>query len=214
MVNVLDLFIGLVGLALAGFVLQKNLWRALLCVAPHSMRIEPDAPADAMRVPGELSRLEADVKALGFVPIGSRLERPRLTKELVSYDFAHVEDKVFVTLYLGRDRRPRLYFLSHTDRDAFVITANYRRPAREVPGRYFCGALEDASTERVFKAHQRRVASFGSPVGRFDQEGRLAAARAWFGGPGKVEVRLQNLHGLLWSVGTLGMVAAALFGKR
>jgi hypothetical protein len=213
-VNGLNLIILAVALCVAGWILYANLWRAVLCLAPQSMKIEAEAPADKMKLPSELAKYQADLLALGFCAIGSRYEKPRFTHETISYDYAQEKEKAFATIYLGRDDRPRLYFLSHTDGGAFVISSNYRRPAKEIPGRYFSGALEDFATDRLFKAHLRRVASFGQPTGRFDQEGRLAAARAWFAGPGRAEVRLQNLHGLLWSVGTLGMVGAAIFGKR
>ncbi len=212
--NGLNLIILAGALGAAGWILYANLWRAVLCLAPGSMKIEAEAPADRVKLPPELLGYHAELKALGFACIGSRYEKPRLTRETESFDYAHPEERAFATSYLGRDGRPRLYFLSQTEGGAFVLSSNYRRPAREIPGRYFSGALEGFSADRLFKAHLRRVASFGPPTGRFDQEGRLAAARAWFAGPGRADVRIQNLHGLLWSVGTLGMLGAAIFGKR
>ncbi|MBI3184537.1 MAG: hypothetical protein HYZ28_20570 [Myxococcales bacterium] len=210
----LDTLVTLLALFLAGVVLYLNLWRAVLCLWPPSIRIEAEVPADKMQVPAELSALEKEVLSLGFRPVGSRFEKPRFTRETISYDYACDKDGAFATLYLSRDGSPRLYFLTRTDQGAFVISANYRRPAREVPGRYFSAGLEDVSPERVYKAHLRRTASFGAPIGRLDQEGRLEAARHWFSGPGRVEVRQKNLHGLLWSLASLGMVAVAVFGKR
>lgn len=198
---------------LAALVLYFNLGRALLCLAP-SVRIEAEAPADKAQAPAELSPLERELRSLGFRPLGSRYEKPRLGRGTVSYDYAQEAERVFATLYLGRQGSPRLYFLSQTDQAAFVISANYRRPAREVPGRYFSAGLEGCAPERVYRAHLKRVASFGKPVGRFDQEGRVEAARAWFAGPGQLELRLGNLQGLVWSLGALGVAAAAIFGNQ
>ena len=106
------------------------------------------------------------------------------------------------------------YFLTPTVGSGFVITGNHHRPARELKGRYLSGALESLSAARVFTAHLRRVPEIGAPAGDYTQEARLAAAGAWFAGPGAVEVRQQNALGLLWTVGTVGMVAAAIFGSR
>lgn len=209
-----DTFILVGALGLGGLVLYLNLWRAVLCVAPASLLIDAEAPADGMTVPGELTALEKELLSLGFTPVGSHIEKPRLTFETVSYDFAHAAERAFATLYLSRRGEPRLYFLTQVEGGAFAITADHRRPSTERPGRYLSGWLEERSLSRLFKAHQRRAATLGAPVGRFDQAGRLEAAKSWFAGPGKREVRAQNLHGLLWSVGTLGMVGAAIFGKR
>ena len=209
-----DTFIVVGALGLAGLVLYLNLWRAVLCVRPSSLVIDVEAPPDKMEVPAELEGLAKELLECGFVPMGSHYEKPRLTHETYSYDYAHVAGKVFATVYLSRKDEPRLYFLTQAESGAFAITANHRRPARELPGQYLSGWIEDRTVARVFKAHQRWAATLGPAGGRFDQAGRLEAAKRWFEGPGKAEVRAQNLHGLLWSVGTLGMVGAAIFGKR
>lgn len=208
-----DLLTPLLAIGLGAGILYFNLWRAVLCLRPDSLEVEADAPPGTVKLPHELTRADGELRALGFLPVGSRYEKAPLAREVLSYDYAHPGDKAFATLHLGRDGKPRLYFLSQTDRSAFVISADYRRPAREIPGRYFSASLESFAPDRVYKAHLRRVASFGNPVGQFDQQGRLAAARAWFAGPGRSEIRLQNVHGLLWSVFSLGMVGAALLSR-
>ncbi len=213
MINVLDIAKWLVVLSLAGWALRTFLWRAVLCVAPSTLRIEPDVPAEQMQVPAELRELDRAVRALGFSPLGSRVERPRFTHETVSYDYASPQAQTFATVYLARDKSPRLYYLTPLAGGGFVITANYRRPAREIQGRYVSGGLEGFAPDRVFKAHLKRRESVGTPQGAFDAQARLAAAHAWFKGPGSAEIRLQNVHGLLFSVGTLAMVGAVYFGK-
>ena len=46
----------------------------------------------------------------------------------------------FATLYVGTRDSARLYFLTRTTSDGFVITGNHRRAAREIKGRYLSGA--------------------------------------------------------------------------
>lgn len=211
--NVLDLGMWGAGLLLAAWVLQRNLWRAVLVVWPSSLRIEADAPAGHERLPSELRGLDQALKAMGFSSLGQHVERPYFTRELVSLDYAHAGERAYASLYLGRDGQARLYFLSRTDQGAFVLSANHRRPSTDLPGRYFSGSLEDVAADRIFNAHKKRTAAYGAPVGEPTQEARVELARAWYRGPGGPEVRQQNVLGLLWTVGTLGMVAAAILGK-
>ncbi len=214
MINLPDVVALLVGAAVIAVVLRGNLWRAWLCLWPTSIQIEPDAPADQVKLPKILEQQDAELRALGFITVGSHLEQARFGPELISYDYAHPEDRCFATLYVGTNGTARYYFLTRTAGDGFVITSNHRRPARELKGRYLSGSLEWMPAARVFNAHQRRVPEVGTPEGECTQAGRIAAARAWFAGPGNVEVRQQNALGLLWTVGTVGMVAAAIFGRR
>jgi len=159
-----------------------------------------------------LERRQSELLALGFVPLGTHLERAPLGAQTLAFDFGHPKQLVFATL-TATDEQPRLYLLSRAN-DGFVLTADYRRPARELKGRYLSGSLEGVSAERLYKAHLRRLAELGNATGECTLEGRLAVARAWLEGPGTAETRQQNLLGLLWTVGTVGMVAAAILGRR
>ncbi len=204
-----ELLVPIIAVAAGIAVLRFMLWRAILAVAPTSLRIEADEPPGKEKVPQELQRAAGELKALGFVSIGSHLERPRLGPTLVCFDFARQEDRTFATLFLDRDGVARVYFLSRIAPEGFVISANHRRAARNEPGRYLSGGLEDVATDRVYKAHLRLIE--GLPLrAELDQEARVAAACEWVSGPGRSEIRQLNLHGLLWTVGTLGMVAAAI----
>jgi hypothetical protein len=199
------------GAALVIYMLRRNLWRFVLFVKPTALQMEADAPADQMKLPAFLERRQSELLALGFVPLGTHLERVPLGGQGMSFDYGHPKELAFATL-TASDETPRLYLLSRAG-EAFVLTADYRRPAHEVKGRYLSGTLEGVSAERLYKAHQRRVAELGSATGACTLDGRLDAARAWLAGPGASETRQQNLLGLLWTVGTVGMVAAAIFGR-
>lgn len=212
--NVLaQLATALAGLGLAVTLLVLNLWRAALFLFPARVRVEPDAPADQMNLPEALSPVEAQLKALGFVALGSHEEKPPLRRASLSYDYAHPGERVFATLHEGAQGAPRLYFLTPLAPEGFVITAGYRRPALDIPGKYRSGSLEEAPPDRLFRAHLKRLEGV-SPTGDFTWEGRVAAGRSWYRGLGQKEIRRQNLTGLLWTVAALAIVASAFLGGR
>jgi len=150
---------------------------------------------------------------LGFTLLGTHVEHAKLRKPVVSWDYVDEKHTAFATLHEGLNGRARLYYFTPTANGGFVLTANYRRPSREVKHRYLSGGLEGVSADRLWAAHQRRIPELGEPKADWTLEGRVAAAHAWFQGPGATELRLQNAVGLLWTVGALGMVGAALFGR-
>jgi hypothetical protein len=195
------------------FVLYKNLWKAILCIAPQTLEVDSEEPADRVTLPTELLAAARELERLGFSSIGSRREKPLLAPASLFYDFASGKEKVFAALSISDAGEVHLDFLTTTQGNGFVITANHRRPSREVPGVYLSGALEEVPADRIYRAHLRRVEAL-RPVGEYTQEARLAAAKAWASGPGRREIRLQNLQGLLWTAGTLGILAAAILGRR
>lgn len=211
--NVLDWVPWVLAFVGAGLLLRVTLWRAILCLRPGSVVLLPESPAEATEIPAELSALARDLTQSEFRALGSHLERPVLHRGTVCFDFVHEPTLTFATLYLGRDDEPRLYLLTKTASGAMALSAGYRRPSRSVKDRYSSGVLEGASVERLMRVHQRVVSSLGVPSGQPTLAGRLEVAREWFEGPGKGEVRLQNLHGLLWTLGTLGMLVAAIAGR-
>lgn len=203
--------IGYFGIAAA--VLRLTFWRALLVLRPTSVRLEVEEPGDQVKIPPGLQKSAAELERLGFVRLGSHSEKPPLGPRTLCFDFARPAKGIFATLFEGRDEAAALYLMSRLASGGFVISANHRRPAKDEPGRYVTGWLEDVPVDRIYKAHLRRVE--GMPLeATFTQEGRMEAARAWYEGPGRSELRQQHVPGLLWTVASLGMVAAAVFGRR
>lgn len=192
--------------------LRLHLWRAVLFLRPQSVRIETDTPDGSVTVPGRLEAPWDALKALGFTPLGSHLEHARFSAPVTLYDAAHPAKQLFASVFAGKDGRARVVLLTPTEQ-GFVLTANYRRPAREVPGRYSSGGIEGASVERLVNAHARRISSHSQAKGPWTLEARVDAARRWYGDAGKAELRQQHAVGLLWTLGALGMVAAALLGR-
>lgn len=215
--RLLILFVGV--LALSAFIFRLAFWRAVLFVKPRSVRIDAEDAPGRVKIPEALAKPAAELEALGFVSIGSHSERPHFGPATLCLDFAHAQEKTFATLFESRDGAANLYFTSLLPPSAgdegpapgFVITANYRRPAKELSGRYITGWLEDVPADRMLRAHLRRVEGM-TVAGTFTQDARLEWARAWIDGPGSSELRSEHLQGLLWTVGSLGMVAAAIFG--
>lgn len=199
-------------LALVGalVLLRFQAWRAIVCLRPQSVRVELETPADVTEVPPELEDTWGELKKLGFVLLGMHSEKPALGSARLFLDGKHPEHPVIASLTTSRDEQDELVFFTQSDR-GFVITANYRRLSTEVPGEYLAGGLEGASPERLLKAHLRRVPEIGAPKVLATLEDRVAAARDWYSRSGKPELRQQHAVGLLWTLGALGMVAAALF---
>lgn len=199
--------------AIAGVVLLRfHLWRAVVFLRPESVRVDADTPDGSVLVPGALEPTWDALKALGFAPLGSHLEHARFSPAVTMYDAVHEAKGVFASVFEGKDGRARLVLLSPLD-GGFVLTANYRRPAREVPGRYASGGIEGATVERLVNAHARRLAALGAARGPWTLDARIDAARNWYRGSGKAELRQQHAVGLLWTLGALGMVGAAIFGR-
>lgn len=196
----------------AAALLRTFTWRALLCLRPELVRVEAETPADVTTVPGALEGEWDELHRLGFRLLGSHSEARPLGPGLVLYSGVHPEHAVTGSVFLSPDGGKRLMLLSRSAAgDGFVVTTNYRLASKERPGRYLAGGIEGASAERLLKAHLRRVVEVGE-LQRVDSlEKRVDAARAWYHDAGKAELRQQHAVALLWTLGALGMVSAALF---
>jgi hypothetical protein len=206
-----DLVLFVVVLAGSAAVAWLNVGRSLLFLRPESLAIEPEAPADQAKVPDELSGLARELGEQGFTFLGSHTERAWQRKTQTFYDFAHLLEGTFATIWMAASGERELELWTWSEAGG-LITANHRRPVREEPGRYQSSYLEKANVARLVKAHSRR-AEGRKGQGPFTLEGRVEVGRAWLAGPGRTEIRQQHLSGLLWTLGTLVMVAAAVYGR-
>jgi len=200
----------------AGWLLRRNLWRAIVWLMPTTVRVEDDAPADAkVKLPLPLEPQVKELARLGFTFIGTHLEQPRLCAAVLSFDYANKEAQAYATLFLGDDDEPRIELLTPLAGGGFVRTASYRRSALEEKG-YFSGYLENVPLERLLHAHQRTAASIGQPVETYDTASRLAAAKAWYQSPAAArELRQQHQSGLVWTFGAVvgaGLALVTLVG--
>ena len=197
----------------AAALLRWHLWRAVIFLAPSSVRIEADSPPGMASIPSALEATHDAFVALGFEHLGTHFEHPRFGRRVLHFDYVHREKQVFAAVHAGLEGQALFTLLTPTHGGGSALTASFRRPCRDLKGRYVSGGLEGAAPERLLKAHLRRVPEAGTPEADWSLEGRVAAARAWYAGTGKGEVRQQNAVGLLWTLGALGMVGAAFFGR-
>ncbi|MDP3236407.1 MAG: hypothetical protein Q8N26_26690 [Myxococcales bacterium] len=220
-------------IVVAGAVLVwANLWRTLIFVTPSATTLEiedgsPDAP-----VPGWLEETHTTLRGLGFAPVGSWLELRRLGPARTSWGYVNETQRVFAIVSdspLVRVKRtpltppePRLErdgpaarvtFVTVSAASGFLLSSNFRRPGATLPHRHLCAGLPNASAERLFRAHLRRVEELGLPAGTFTLEGLLAHLRDWHASVGRAELQRQHAVGLLWTLGGLGMVAGPLVGR-
>ena len=220
-------------IVVAGAVLVwANLWRTLIFVTPSATTLEiedgsPDAP-----VPGWLEETHTTLRGLGFAPVGSWLELRRLGPARTSWGYVNEAQRVFAIVAdspLVRVRRtpltppePRLErdgpaarvtFVTVSAASGFLLSSNFRRPGATIPHRHLCAGLPNASAERLFRAHLRRVEELGVPAGTFTLEGLLTHLRDWNASVGRAELQRQHAVGLLWTLGGLGMVAGPLVGR-
>ena len=149
------------GLAVAIFVLalvglRFQAWRAVLCLRSQSVRVDLETPADQTQVPAELEDALFELKKLGFRLLGAHSEKIPLAPERLFVDAVHEQEPVIASLTVGPDEQEHLVFVTESEK-GFVVTANYKRPAREVPGHYLSGSIDGAAAERLFKVHLRRV---------------------------------------------------------
>ncbi|HYO70595.1 MAG TPA: hypothetical protein VEU33_31400, partial [Archangium sp.] len=107
-----ELILVLAVLGMAVKLLLLNFWRAVLFVSPGSVRLLPVAPDEGLQLPSELAPLASQLQDLGFVPLGSHVEKPRFQKGTASYDFAHPGEHTFATLHFSPQGEPRLYLLT------------------------------------------------------------------------------------------------------
>jgi hypothetical protein len=202
----------------AAVILRLNLWRALLFLRPSKVDVEQDSPADQMKLPESLNAAASELRGLGFEPLGSRYEKAAISPAFISFDYACAREHAYATLYPSRFGAARLYFLTPVEGGGFVLTANFRRPSRKSGSSYLAGGLPNVPADRLLKAHQKRLEGL-KPTESYSAQARLEAARAWLDGPGRGEIRQQNLNGLV-SAGLAGVlfvmaaVAAVAIGLR
>jgi len=166
--------------------------RALVFAVP-AIRVtgEPDEPprsAPRLRVGAELERL-------GFVPLGIVRERAllgALDREVDAYADASRGTYGDVWQERGEADAPRLAFYTPFSDGAYVLTANHPRRA-VASARAQAGAVVGAAPEAQLAAHEIAVERFaarhGTPAVALDLGARLGAARAWYAGEGRREVR-------------------------
>jgi len=170
--------------------------RALVFAAPGLVTVEglPGAPSPApLR-----TRAGEELEELGFVRLGVRRERAPLGGLSIEADaFAHPAEGAYADVFQDTPSSPAAVQLFTPFSDgAAVLTANFRR--RGVVGpRLQAGGLPGATVAQTLAAHRVAAARFqadhGEPQVGADMEARVSAARAWYRGEGRRELRRTTL---------------------
>jgi hypothetical protein len=203
-------------LLIAIVLLYRSLPGALLCLVPGGMRQHPE-PLDENPPESDPEPIRLTVpalEALGFTRLGLRTEKPLLGKATLSWDFVHHAEKSYASLYLVDRRTRRLYFLTPYDGGALVLTADHKRPGAVQDGYYLAGGLPGATPDQLWAAHKRQMTAMEDTgrerVARATIADRMDAARAWFSGVGKREVRVRNATPALLTVLALFILVSGL----
>lgn len=195
--------------ATALVLLRLSLWRALLWWRPSWLRLEEEDPAEGLKLSPDGEPLWSDLRRLGFVPLGSHVEKAPLKPARLFFDFGHPGEGMFASVLAGAGA-PKVTLWTALSEGGLLCTSNARRPALEWQGRYFSGALEGASVNRLFQAHRRRAQGLKVEKSEISQKARMALARMWLEGPGKVELRVRHFRGLLWTLAAFGILVHLL----
>ncbi|HEU4382294.1 MAG TPA: hypothetical protein VFR85_02230 [Anaeromyxobacteraceae bacterium] len=204
----------------AAYMLVRHGRRAALFLAPSLVRSDGDG--EAPPATPALARAGDDLERLGFVRLGARRETGALGGlNLVSDGWVNEPQGTYADVFAHAPRgggAPWAYFLSPFADGAIVLTANHPRLARSTD-RVRTGGLPGASLDATWAAHRSAVERFaarhGQPGARADLGARAQAARAWYRGPGRPEIRrlfLVNFVNALFAVVIGAFSARALAG--
>lgn len=210
----------------AVLMLVRHGGRALLFAAPGLVRTGGD-PGSPPATPAQ-ARAGEELARLGFLRLGARRERGALRGLDVDSDaWASPAEGAYADV-LGHaapgGRGPQVYFLSPFADGAMVLTANHPRLSRSSE-RLQTGALPEAPIAATWAAHRAAVARFaaghGPPAAAADLSARQEAARAWYRGPGRPELRrrfwvsfLDTLVAVLVAAVSLNALARGLILSR
>ena len=159
-------------------------------------------------------RVGAELEELGFVPLGIVRERSTLGAHACEADaYADPSRGTFADVAQRRAERPRVTFVSPFPDGAFVVTADHRRPSASGP-MLQTGGLPGASLRTLLGAHEVAVERFaarhGVPAVATRLDARLDAARAWWAGFGRGELRRANALGLAVVAVALLLLASSI----
>lgn len=191
------LFLNALVAAFALVMLVRHGPRAVLFLAPRSVRITGDA-AGTPRASGQVAAGER-LESLGFRRLGLRRERGPVGGLDMEVDAWAHPDGTCADAYPAGGRTVAVAFLT-TFADGFQVgTSNFRRTAVERPeGRV--GGLEGAALEAALAAHRKAVeglSAHGAPRPVEDLGARVELARRFYLGVGGAELRRPALMSLL-----------------
>lgn len=192
--------------------LWRNLPRALLFLWPGlagARRLDETSPLVDFSLFEEVERV---VTPLGFARLGAHAEIHPLRRPSATYDFLLSGEPVWGSAW-RQGSEVRFALVTAFQGGGMVVTADHKRLGIDRPP-YLAGGLPEASPEQLLAAHRRRVERLRqmglSPVSDLTLDARVAAARAFYRGPGAREVRLGAANAFILSSMALVLFGAAL----
>ena len=182
---------------------------ALLFVVP-AVRVSGeavDSPPSSVR-----ARAREQLETLGFTRLGVLHQRGPLGALTAASDtYASAAAATAFADVTEARPGPRVVFFTPFTGGAAVVTENARRRSISTSS-VLAGGLPDAPLSDVHAAHQVAVRRFsqrhGAPAVTPDLAGRVAAARAWYDGPGRREIR--TTHAAAFGI---ALLAAAILAS-
>ncbi|MGC4121873.1 MAG: hypothetical protein QM765_46295 [Myxococcales bacterium] len=200
--------------ALAAFVLWRNLPGALLGLFPKLMRARSEDESWPKIDKDLFARMEEELQPLGFRRLGVHVERAPLKRGIVAYDFVHEGERTWATARM-QGREITLALLTPFDQGAFVLTADHRVQSHDEPGRCLAGGMPGAQPEQLLAAHRRRIERLKeagrATSGDLSLEARVRAEGAWLSSFGARELRARHLNNLLMTLMALGLVGTIVW---
>lgn len=205
------LFVNVLVALFALMMLARHGPRAILFLAPRSIRIEGDEGAPA-RASGQVAAGEL-LESLGFRRLGIRRERGPLGGLRMDVDGWVHPDGTCADAFPAGGRDAVVSFLT-TFADGYQVgTSNFRRASVE-SGAGRVGGLPGAALHGALAAHLRLVeplgATHGAPREVPDLAARVSLARGFYAGIGAVELRRPAFMSLLNSAVALVLLASAV----
>jgi hypothetical protein len=205
------IFLNLLVLAFTLVMLARHGPRAVLAIAPRSVRVTGDADAPprttGMMAAGEL------LEGLGFRRLGLRAERSPLRGLDMEVDAWVHPDGTCADAYPTPGRDVLVAFLT-TFADGYQLgTSNFRRLAAE-NARGRVGGLKGTAAEGALAAHRKAAAALverhGAPRVPADLAARVAAARDFYAGVGAAEMRRPAFLSLVNAALALVLLASSI----
>ncbi|HSM93202.1 MAG TPA: hypothetical protein VLT47_09960 [Anaeromyxobacteraceae bacterium] len=187
--------------------------RAVLFVAPRSVRITGDAAATP-RASGQIATGEL-LAQLGFQRLGLRRERGPIGGLDLEVDAWAHPDGTCADAYPAGSRQVVVSFLTSLADGFLVGTSNFRRTSVEGTGGRV-GGIPGAGLEGALAAHRKAVgplaAAHGTAQPVADLAGRIGLAHRFYAGIGAAELRRPSFMSLLNTALAVVLLGTAVKG--
>lgn len=199
-----------------------NLVGFLRCLVPG--KVDRDFETDAID-PEDYSKETQEIigalSALGFVPLGVKVERPKTGPAAQELSYAAAEDRSFASIHGMHRQQPNMYFFTPFQDGAVVLTGDIAMQPVRSPNFLHQGVAGSDRAEQ-WRRHLREVEKMTKaghlPFGSFTRDDRLKATDIYYANPAaqglQRDLRFKTLKNFGMSLGLVvlaGLVLAYRF---